>query len=123
VEDEMVGFGLSGFAEGGTAAGHLPFSPAARDILIGGDERMKPIWRVVVLSAMAVSLAVVAAVSWHSVEEIHYLKTFYPKQFTVQEAFYAAGVELIKVFLIGLPLFIVIGAGLYALCRFRKDRE
>lgn len=73
-----------------------------------------------ILSAIAVSAAVVAAVSWHSVEEIHYLKTFYPEQFTVEEAFYASGVELIKVVLIGLPLFLVIGVGLY-LWRHRKE--
>jgi hypothetical protein len=65
-----------------------------------------------IIAAVAVSFVVVAAASWHSVEEIHYLKTFYPRQFTVEEAFYASGVELIKVMLIGLPLIIVIGAGL-----------
>ena len=54
---------------------------------------MKQAWWVLILSAIAISIVVIAAVSWHSVEEIHYLKTFYPKQFTVEEAFYASGVE------------------------------
>ena len=78
---------------------------------------------VLILSAIAISIVVIAAVSWHSVEEIHYLKTFYPKQFTVEEAFYASGVELIKVILIGLPLFLVMGVGLYLLRYFKKDTE
>jgi hypothetical protein len=76
---------------------------------------------IVVLSAIAVSLIAFTAVSWHSVEEIHYLKTFYPNHFSVEEAFYASGVELIKVILVGLPLFLVIGAGLYVLRYFKKD--
>ena len=83
---------------------------------------MQP-WRGLILSAVGISIVVIAAVSWHSVEEIHYLKTFYPKQFTVGEAFYASGVELIKVILIGLPLFLVIGAGLYLLRYCKKDAE
>ncbi len=82
---------------------------------------MKQPWHGLILSAIAISIVVIAAASWHSVEEIHYLKTFYPKQFTVEEAFYASGVELIKVILIGLPLFLVMGVGLYLLCYFKKD--
>ncbi len=81
---------------------------------------MKQPWRVLILSAIAISIVVIAAVSWHSVEEIHYLKTFYPKQFTVEEAFYASGVEFIKVILIGLPLFLVMCAGLYLLRYFKS---
>ena len=84
---------------------------------------MKQPWCVLILSGIVISIVVIAAVSWHSVEEIHYLKTFYPKQFTVEEAFYASGVELIKVILIGLPLFLLIGAGLYLLRHFKKDTE
>jgi hypothetical protein len=49
---------------------------------------------------------VIAAVSYHSITEIHYLKTFYPKTFTVEDAFFAALVEAIKLsFIIG-PLLI-----------------
>ena len=84
---------------------------------------MRKLWRVIILSAIAISIVVIAAVSWHSVEEIHYLKTFYPKQFTVEEAFYASGVELIKVILIGLPLLLVMGAGLCLLRYLNKDAE
>jgi Na+-driven multidrug efflux pump len=69
--------------------------------------------RFLVLAAILISLAVIAAASWHSVQEIHYLKSFYPREFSVREAFYASGVELIKVILIALPLMIVIAAGLY----------
>ena len=76
-----------------------------------------------ILAAFTLCIIVITVVSWHSVEEIHYLKTFYPKQFTVEEAFYASGVELIKVILIGLPLFFVIGLGLYGLCCSNKDRK
>ncbi len=74
-----------------------------------------------ILSAVVVSIVVVAAASWHSVEEIHYLKTFYPTRFSVQEVLYASGVELIKVLLIGLPLFLIVGAGLYLLRFFKKE--
>ena len=84
---------------------------------------MKQRWRGLILSVIGICMVVIASASWHSVEEIHYLKTFYPKQFTVEEAFYASGVELIKVILIGLPLFFVIGIGLYWLCDFKKDAE
>lgn len=82
---------------------------------------LKQGWGFLILSAIAISIVVIAAVSWHSVEEIHYLKTFYPDSFSVEEAFYASGVELIKVFLIGLPLFLVMGLGLYLL-RHYKDK-
>jgi hypothetical protein len=41
----------------------------------------------------------------------------------VGEAFYASGVELIKVILIGLPLFLVIGTGLCLLRHFKKNSE
>ena len=57
---------------------------------VGMDNRVK-----VFLSAVIVIM--VMSVSFHSVEEIHYFKTFYPDEFTVQETFYAALVELIKV--------------------------
>jgi hypothetical protein len=82
---------------------------------------MKQPWRGLIPAVIAVCIAVIAAASWHSVEEIHYLKTFYPNRFTVEEAFFASGVELIKVILIGLPLLLVMGIGLYLLCYFKKD--
>ncbi len=54
-----------------------------------------------------ISLIIITLVSFHSVWEIHYLKTFYPKSFTVAESFYASIVELIKVALISLPLVLI----------------
>ncbi len=78
-------------------------------------------WLIPVLLAAAACIAVIAAVCWHAVEEIHYLKSFYPSSFTVREAFLAAVVELIKVFLISLPLLLVLGVCLFVLRRvFRR---
>lgn len=73
--------------------------------------------------AIGVSILIVAAVCWHSLEEIHYLKSFYPKSFTVEESFYASGVELIKVFVIGVPLFLVIWVSLHLLKTLRNRDE
>ena len=67
-------------------------------------------------------IVVISAVSWHSVEEIHYLKTFYPETFTVEEAYYASKVELVKVAIISLPLVVVIMAGLFLLKGFDKAK-
>jgi len=72
------------------------------------------------LIAVACVIAV-AAVCWHSVEEIHYLKTFYPTRFTVEEAFWASGVELVKVVLIAFPLLLV--AGLALVLGWRRPRD
>lgn len=81
---------------------------------------MKRNYRVPILSVIAISIAVVSAVCWHSLEEIHYLKSFYPQQFTVEEAFYASAVELIKVVIISLPFTLIIITGLYLLCNLQK---
>lgn len=78
--------------------------------------------RIFLVIAAAASFAVIAAASWHSVEEIHYLKTFYPSKFTVEEASMAAEVELIKVVLISLPLVIVMVAALYLLKSWKTGR-
>lgn len=53
---------------------------------------------------VVVGFVVLAAVSWHSVQEIHYLKSFFPREFSVEEAYYASKVELIKVVFISLPI-------------------
>ena len=45
-------------------------------------------------------------VAQHSVEEIHYLKTFLPSQMTPSEAKDAALIELIKVVFVVLPLVV-----------------
>ena len=55
------------------------------------------------LLALIISLIVVASACWHSLEEIHYFKSFYPEEFTVSQAFYASAVELIKITIIGAP--------------------
>lgn len=56
------------------------------------------------LGVATISFLFLAAVCWHSVGEIHYLKSFFPRQFTVEEAYAASRVELIKVLFITLPL-------------------
>ncbi|MDP8926243.1 MAG: hypothetical protein M3M97_04875 [Actinomycetota bacterium] len=81
---------------------------------------MKRTYRVSILAVIALSIVIVSAVCWHSLEEIHYLKSFYPQQFTVEEAFYASAVELIKVAVIGLPFFLIVGTGLYLLHHFKE---
>lgn len=73
-------------------------------------------WLSVALVAFA--FAAVTAVCLHSLEEIHYLKSFFPPDFTVQETFYAAMIELIKVVIIAIPLILVIAVALFFL-RFR----
>jgi len=82
---------------------------------------MKRIPPVLLLSVIAGCLIIVSAVCWHSVEEIHYLKSFFPKQFTVEEAFYASKVELVKIAIISFPLILIIGISLYFLRYFGKD--
>jgi hypothetical protein len=85
---------------------------------------MSGFWKKLLLSlAIGVSILIVAVVCWHSLEEIHYLKSFYPKSFTVEESFYASGVELIKVFVIGVPLFLVIWLSLSLLKTLRNRDE
>ena len=84
---------------------------------------MNSFWKKLLLFlAIVVSTLIVAAVCWHSLEEIHYLKSFYPKQFTVEESFYASGVELIKVFVVGVPFFLVIWVSLYLL-KIRRNGD
>jgi len=81
---------------------------------------MKRIHTVLLLSVIAGCLIIVSAVCWHSVEEIHYLKSFFPKQFSVEEAFYASKVELVKIAIISFPLILIIGVSLYFLRHFGK---
>ena len=76
-------------------------------------------WRLLI-SAIIIAIIIVSAVCWHSVGEIHYLKSFYPHQFTVEEAFYASAVELVKVLIIALPFCIVIAVCLYLLRHFNN---
>jgi len=75
-----------------------------------------------ILAAIIIlSLGAIFAVSWHSVEEIHYLKGFYPSEFTVSEALQAALVELIKILLIALPLIVTIAIALYLIALNRRQ--
>jgi hypothetical protein len=83
-----------------------------------GGGTMKPIVRTILLAAVAVCLIVISAVSFHSVEEIHYLKSFYPGSFTVPGAAAASVVELIKVCLVAFPLFLIILVCLFLLWLF-----
>jgi len=82
---------------------------------------MKQKYLIIILSAIAMSIFAVSAVCWHSLEEIHYLKSFFPKQFTVEEAFYASALELIKIAIISLPLILIVGVGLCLLHLFNRN--
>jgi len=73
--------------------------------------------------AVLISAVIVFAVCWHSLEEIHYLKSFFPKSFTVEEAFYASAVELVKVIIISLPFLLAILAGLYLIGASKKEDQ
>jgi len=84
---------------------------------------MKRVQHILIVAAIVISISVVSAVCWHSIGEIHYLKTFYPKQFSVEEVFYASAVELIKVIIISLPFTLVAVCGIWLLCCFKKDKE
>jgi len=54
------------------------------------------------------AVLIFSAISYHSIEEIHYLKTFLPQTYTVEQAFYACGIELIKIIIIAMPVLLVI---------------
>jgi hypothetical protein len=76
--------------------------------------------RIALLTIIAGCLIAITAVSFHSVEEIHYLKSFYPASFTVTDASAASVVELIKVFLVAFPLLLMILVCLFLLWLFNK---
>lgn len=73
--------------------------------------------------AIVIGIGITFAVCWHSLEEIHYLKSFYPGRFTVEEAFYASAVELVKVLIISLPFLLMILVSLCLLSILRKRDE
>ena len=81
---------------------------------------MNRTWRLLLVAAIVIGIVIVSAVCWHSVGEIHYLKTFYPRQFSVEEAFYASAVELVKVLIIALPFILLIAISIYLLRHFSK---
>lgn len=78
--------------------------------------------RVFLIALVTLAVVAIGAVCLHSLEEIHYLKSFFPRSFTVQEAFYASAVELIKVFIIALPLLLIISVSLFFL-RQRHNKK
>lgn len=63
---------------------------------------------IILILLIATALAATTAVCVHSLEEIHYLKTFFPRTFSVEEAFYAGALELFKVVIITIPLLLLI---------------
>ena len=77
--------------------------------------------KTVLLLIVFIAIGLVGAVCWHSVEEIHYLKSFFPESFTVQQAFYASVIELIKIIIISLPLVLIIFTCLHLFGIFRKE--
>jgi hypothetical protein len=78
--------------------------------------------RVFLIALVTLAVVAIGAVCLHSLEEIHYLKSFFPRTFTVQEAFYASAVELIKVIIIALPLLLIISVSLFFL-RQRDNKK
>jgi len=71
--------------------------------------------KVFLIMVVTLAVAAIGAVCLHSLEEIHYLKSFFPRSFTVQEAFYASALELIKVIIVALPLLLILAVSLFFL--------
>jgi hypothetical protein len=82
---------------------------------------IKRTYSVFLIVIIVAGVVIFSAVCWHSVGEIHYLKSFFPKGFNVEGAYYASVVELIKVIIIALPIIMIIGISLYVLRHFRKE--
>ncbi len=55
------------------------------------------------LVAALALVGVLGGVAWHSIAEIHYLKGFFPSSFTVEQACYAAWIEVAKLVIVALP--------------------
>lgn len=81
--------------------------------------KTKTIWAVCIIIS-AVCTTAILLVSWHSLGEIHYLKTFLPGSLTPEEAYYAAWIEMIKVHIISLPLVLVISLCLFFIWLYKK---
>ena len=71
--------------------------------------------------AILISVVFIFGICFHSLEEIHYLKSFFPQTFTVEQAFYASAIELIKILIIAIPFLLVIGIGLFLLKKCDQD--
>ena len=76
---------------------------------------------IIINLAIILSVIFIFAICFHSLEEIHYLKSFFPQTFTVEEAFYASAVELIKIVILSIPFLLVIGLGMYFLNSRRQE--
>jgi hypothetical protein len=83
---------------------------------------MKNPYSGIIFSITILGIVVFSVVCWHSIEEIHYLKSFFPRQFNMQEAYYAAAIELVKVMIIGMPIVLVISVCLYFWRHKNKER-
>lgn len=70
--------------------------------------------------AICVGLLYLSAVCWHSVGEIHYLKTFYPSTFDLDQAYLASRIELIKVAILSFPVIAAIAVALFFLKNFSR---
>jgi len=70
------------------------------------------------MGLIIVAVVFLSAVSYHSIEEIHYLKSFFPSTFTVEGAKDAAIVEAVKIFIISVPVFLVV-----LVCMFYLKRK
>lgn len=84
---------------------------------------MKKILYPITSFMIILGMVIFAAVCWHSVEEIHYLKSFFPKRFNAQEAYYASAIELVKVVIIGMPIVLFVVVSLYMLRHLDKEQE
>jgi hypothetical protein len=71
------------------------------------EKNTMKILKAAALAVIAGCVLIIGAVSYHSVREIHYLKSFYPARFTVAEAASATEVELIKVALTSFPIVLI----------------
>lgn len=78
--------------------------------------------KTVLILLILLSTLIIIIVSLHSLQEIHYLKGFYPGNFTMEDAFYASWVELIKTHIISLPLVLIIFICFYLLWLAGKER-
>lgn len=83
---------------------------------------MKKTYSIILCATTILGVVLFSAVCWHSIDEIHYLKSFFPKQFNIQEAYYAAAIELIKVMIIGMPIVLIISVSLYFWRHGDKDK-
>ena len=101
--------------------GDAPNNIFDEDLLLGKALLMKKTYSIFLCAIIILGAALISAVCWHSVGEIHYLKSFFPNRFSVEEAYYASVVELIKVVVIALPIITVIGISLYVLRHFNKE--